>query len=100
MRAIVLVLLLMTTAACATSANTPAQNLAMERWDACNHFNTVTLDRVDLDGRLVVSAYQPDGAPFAACVNAAADAQVRSGATSMPHMVVFVKKYGCLGGAM
>ena len=101
MRSIVLSLLLLVlmAAGCATAGNTPAQDLAWERWGACNHFSTVALDRVEGDGRLVVTAYQVDGAPFAACVNEAAAAQLRRGAV-VPQAVVLVKDWGCQGGAM
>jgi hypothetical protein len=95
-----LVVLVMMAAGCATAVNTPAQELAWERWGKCNHFNTVTLDRVDQDGRLVVLAYQVDGAPFSACVQEAAAAQVRSGLAAMPQAILLVKYYGCMGGAM
>ena len=101
MRTIVLVALVMMMAAgCATVANTPAQDLAWERWGACNRFPTISFERIELDGRLVVGAYEVDGAPFAACVRGAADEQIRRGAAPVPHAVVLVKNYGCQGGAM
>jgi TolA-binding protein len=101
MRSIVLGLLMMATAAgCATARNTPAQELAWERWGACNRFSTIVLDRIDLDGRLVVNAYKVDGARFSACVNEAAADQVRRGAAPVPQAVVLVKNYGCQGDAM
>ena len=100
MRTIVLVVLaILMTAGCATSGNTPAQNLAWERWGACNHPGTISLERVEQDGRLVVLAYQVDGVPFAACVEEAAAAQVRRGIAGVPSSVVLVKNYGCQGGA-
>jgi len=100
MQMIVLVALAMMMAAgCATSGNTPAQDLAWERWGSCNHLGTVTLDRVEQDGLLVVMAYQVDGVPFATCVKEAAAAQARRG-IAVPSSVVLVKNYGCLGGAM
>lgn len=101
MRSIVLSLMLMAAAAgCAAARNTPAQDLAWERWGACNHFSTITLERIELDGRLVVNAYQVDHARFAACVREAADDQIRRGAAPVPQAVVLVKIYGCQGGAM
>jgi hypothetical protein len=99
MRTIVLVVLVLMATGCATAGNTPAQELAWERWGACNHFSTVNLDRVDQDGRLVVLAYQVDGAPFSACVQEAAAAQVHRGVVAMPQAILLVKYYGCLGGA-
>jgi hypothetical protein len=101
MRSIVLGLLVMATAAgCAAARNTPAQELAWERWGACNHFSTITIDRIELDGRLVVNAYEVDQARFAGCVRGAADDQIRRGAAPVPQAVVLVKIYGCQGGAM
>jgi TolA-binding protein len=101
MRSIVLGLLMMATAAgCAAARNTPAQELAWERWGACNRFSTITLERIDLDGRLVVNGYQVDGARFSSCVREAAADHVRRGAAPVPQAVVLVKIYGCLGGAM
>ncbi len=101
MRSIVLGLLVMATAAgCAAARNTPAQDLAWERWGACNHLSTISLDRIEMDGRLVVNAYEVDGARFAACVREAADDQIRRGVAPVPQAVVLVKNYGCQGGAM
>lgn len=96
MRSIVLGLVMVASAAgCAAARNTPAQELAWERWGACNHFSTITLERIELDGRLVVNAYQVDHARFAACVREAADDQIRRGAAPVPQAVVLVKIYGC-----
>ena len=67
---------------------------------ARNHFSTITLDRIDLDGRLVINGYEADGARFNACVREAAADQVRRGAAPVPQAVVFVKIYGRQGGAM
>jgi hypothetical protein len=100
MRTTALVVLAILGAGCATSGNTPAQNLAWERWGACNHSGTISLERIDQDGRLVVTAYQVDGVPFAACVEEAAAAQVRRGIAGVPSSVVLVKNYGCQGGGM
>ena len=101
MRSIVLSLMLVAAAAgCAAARNTPAQELAWERWGACNRFSTITLDRIELDGRLVVAAYEADGARFGACVRESADDQIRRGAVPVPQAVVLVKNYGCQGGAM
>jgi len=92
-----LLMLLVTAAGCATVRNTPAQ--AWERWQACDHFAAIALERIDLDGRLVVRAYEYEAAPFAACVREAAADQVRRGITAGPQAAVLVKLYGCLGGA-
>jgi hypothetical protein len=101
MRTIVLVALaILMAAGCATSGNTPAQELAWERWGACNRFPTIAFERIEMDGRLVVGAWEVDGAPFAACVRGAADEQIRRGAAPVPQAVVLVKNYGCHGGSM
>jgi len=80
--------------------NTPAQDLAWERWRACDHFTAVTLDRIDLDGRIVVNLYENTVAPFAECVRTVAADQSRGGAAPMPLSLVLGKIYGCQGGAM
>lgn len=101
MRSIVLGLLMMAAAAgCAAARNTPTQDLGWERWGACNHFSTITIERIELDGRLVVAAYEVDGARFSACIHEAAAGQVRRGGVGMPQSLVLVKNYGCQGGAM
>jgi len=101
MRSIGLILLMVVmAAACATVRNTPAQDLAWERWKACDQFTAVTLERIDLDGRLVVTGYESEAAPFTACVREAAAAQVRRGVGAGPEAAVLVKLYGCMGGAI
>ena len=83
-------------AGCAAVGNTPAQDLAWERWKACDHFSMILLDRVDLDGRLVVTGYEYEAAQFTACVREAAAAQVRRG-VSGSTAAVLVKLYDCQG---
>jgi len=61
MRSIVLGLLVMAAAGCAAARNTPGQELGWERWGACNHFSTIMLERIDLDGRLDVVATDEGG---------------------------------------
>ena len=101
MRGVVLVLLVAasTSVSCAIS-NTPAQNLAWDRWKTCDRFATIGLDRIDPNGRLVVKGYETDAAPFTACIREAAAEQVRRGVATDPEAPVLVKLYGCLGGAM
>ncbi len=101
MRSIGLSLLMVTVIAtgCATVRNTPAQGLAWERWKACDHFAAITLERIDLDGRLVVTGYTSEAAPFTACVREAAADQVRRGVAAGPQAPVLVKLFGCMGGA-
>jgi hypothetical protein len=101
MRCAALVLLVAVSAAagCVTG-NTPAQDLSWERWRACDRFSTIALDRIDLDGRLVVKGQELEAAAFTACVRDAAADQVRRGAIASPEVPVLVKLYGCMGGAM
>jgi len=102
MRLIVLGLLVMvavTATGCATMRNTPAQDLALERWQTCDHFATVNLERIDLDGRIVVTAYEHEVAPFTACVREAAAGQRGREAGALPQALVLVKLFGCQGGA-
>ncbi len=87
-------------AGCATARNTVAQDLAWERWKACDHFTAVTLDRIELDGRIIVNGYENTVAPFTACVHTVAADQSRGGAGPMPVSLVLAKIYGCQGGAM
>jgi hypothetical protein len=93
------VIIIATTAGCATSRNTLAQDLAWERWKACDHFTAVTLDRIELDGRIIVNGYENTVAPFTACVHTAAADQSRAGGAPMPPSLVLAKIYGCQGGA-
>ncbi len=97
---IALVVVAVAAAACATAGNTRAQDLAWERWKVCDHFPTVALDRIELDGRLVVKGYEIEAAPFTACVAQAGADQFRRGVTDRPEALVLVKLYGCMGGAM
>jgi hypothetical protein len=94
--------MLLVTAGCATVGNTPAQDLAWERWKACDHFSMITLVRIELDGRLVVTVVtgnEYEAAPFTACVREAAAGQVRRGASGATAAVL-VRTYGCRDGAM
>ena len=102
MSSIVLSLLIVVTTAagCATARNTLAQDLAWERWRACDRFSTIALDRIDLDGRLVVTGHAHEAAPFTSCVREAGADQNRRGVAPGPQAGVLVKLYGCQGGAM
>ena len=95
-----LLMIMATAAGRATARNTLAQDLGWERWKSCDRFSTIALDRIDLDGRLVVTGYEHEAAPFTACVREAGDDQVRRGVVTASQMAVLVKLYGCQGGAM
>ena len=94
-----LVALMAASAGCATMANTPAQNLAWERLRACDHFSTISLERIEPDGRLIVTGYETEAIPFTACVRETAAEQARRGVVAVgPAALVLVKIYGCNGG--
>ena len=83
----------------ATTGNTPAQDLAWERWRACDRFTTISLERIELDGRLIVTGYETEAIPFTACVRETAAKQARRGGVAVgPTALVLVKIYGCNGG--
>src|SRR5262249_59461172 len=85
-------------AGCATMANTPAQNLAWERWRACDRFSTISLERIEPDGRLIVTGYETEAIAFTTCVREAATEQTRRGVVAVgPPALVLVKIYGCNG---
>lgn len=99
MRSIVLSgLLLVAAVGCATVRNTPAQDLAWERWQTCDHFATVRLERIELDGRLIVTGYEHEAAPFTSCIREAAASQGGRDAAASPQGLVLVKLFGCQGG--
>jgi hypothetical protein len=64
-------------AGCGAVANTPAQDLAWERWKQCDHFINVILQRIELDGRIWVETRNgnADLAPWQACMRQAAAEQ-------------------------
>ncbi len=94
------VMLIVMAVGCATLRNTPAQDLAWERWKTCDHFVAVALERIDPDGRIVVKAYESEAAAFTACVREAAADQVRRGIATTPQAAVLVNLHGGLGGTM
>jgi hypothetical protein len=84
---------------CATMGNSPAQELAWERWQACDRFSTISLERIEMDGRLIVTGQAMEAAAFTACVRESAAAQVRQGVVAVaPASLVLVKIFGCQGG--
>ena len=72
-------------AGCLTGAQTMEQDLALQRWKRCDTFSTIVLQRIDLDGRVIVmSRPGPDDNPFLRCM---AD-QAREQRRSKPDLVV------------
>ena len=86
---------------CATMGNSPAQELAWERWRACDRFSTISLERIEMDGRLIVTGHELEAAVFTTCVreSAAEQSRQRVGAAARASLVL-VKIYGCNGGPM
>jgi hypothetical protein len=71
-------------AGCTTGAQTMAQDLAYQRWRRCDTFATITLQRIDLDGRVIVTGGETEQRRFLECM---AD-QVREQRKSKPDLVV------------
>jgi len=65
---------------CVSLMATPAQDLAETRWKACNHFATVRLGRIQLNGHVYATADLPEIAAFRQCMEAAAADEIRNGA--------------------
>jgi hypothetical protein len=94
-----LLLLLVLPAGCASMRNTAAQDLGWERWRTCDRFSTIALERIEVDGRLVVRSYERPADAFTACVRETAAAQAGRGvAVAAPSSLVRVKFFGCTGG--
>jgi hypothetical protein len=83
-RRVVAASLVLVAAGCMTGAQTFEQALAYQRWKRCDTFATVTLQRIDTDGRVVVLSRTPDQYPFLRCM---AD-QAREQQKSKPDLVV------------
>jgi len=62
------------------SGLTPTQELAWDRWKACDHFATIRMTRIGEDGHIVVTGREYETAVFAACVQRVALDQSRRGA--------------------
>jgi hypothetical protein len=93
------VLMMAASTGCASMGNSPAQELAWERWRACDRFSTISLERIEMDGRLVVTGQEMEAAAFTTCVRESAAAQARQGvAAAGPVSLVLVKIFGCTGG--
>jgi hypothetical protein len=83
-RRVVAASLVLAAAGCMTGAQTFEQDLAYQRWKRCDTFATVTLQRIDTDGRVVVLSRTLDQYPFLRCM---AD-QAREQQKSKPDLVV------------
>jgi len=60
------------------------QALAYQRWRHCDTFATITLQRIDLDGRVIVTGRETEQGRFLECMAAEAREQQRS----KPDLVV------------
>jgi len=74
----------MTAAGCMTGAETFEQDLAYQRWKRCDTFATIVLQRIDTDGRVIVTGRETEQDQFFACMAAQAREQQRS----KPKLVV------------
>ena len=95
------VLVMVASTGCASMGNSPAQELAWERWRACDRFSTISLERIEMDGRLIVTGQEMEAAAFTTCVRESAATQARQGvaaAAAAPVSLVLVKTFGCTGG--
>jgi hypothetical protein len=77
-RRVVAASLILAAAGCMTGAQTFEQDLAYQRWKRCDTFTTVTLQRIDTDGRVVVLSRTPDEYPFLRCMADQAREQQKS----------------------
>ena len=59
------------------------QDLAYQRWKRCDTFSTIALQRIDLDGRVIVAGGESERGPFLACMAA----EVREQRRSKPNLV-------------
>jgi len=63
---------------CTTGARTMEQDLAYQRWRHCDTFATIALQRIDLDGRVIVTGGETEQGRFLECMAAEAREQRRS----------------------
>jgi hypothetical protein len=62
-------------AACAATANTPAQELAYQRWRKCSDYPDITLKEIRPDGQIWVTYSGPSALrAWQDCIKAAAEA--------------------------
>jgi hypothetical protein len=84
---VVLTLLVLVASGCASGGNTLAQELAWERWNKCNSFPGLRLNRIDSAGQIWVNYGDgfADLAPWRACLQSAAVEQAQRKTTSTPE---------------
>ena len=63
---------------CMTGAQTFEQDLAYQRWKRCDTFATIILQRIDSDGRVIVSGRTAEQYPFLRCMAEQAQEQQKS----------------------
>ena len=68
----------MAAAGCMTGAETIEQDLAYQRWKRCDTFATIVLQRIELDGRVIVMGRETEQYPFLNCMAEQAREQRRS----------------------
>jgi hypothetical protein len=61
-----------------------AQDLAYQRWQRCDTFATIVIQRIETDGRVIVSGREAERPRFLECMAAEAREQQRS----KPDLVV------------
>jgi len=71
-------------AGCMTGAQTFEQALAYQRWQRCDTYSTIVLQRIDADGRVIVAGRETEQFQFLACMAE----QVREQQKSKPGLVV------------
>ena len=74
----------MAAAGCMTGAQTVEQDLAYQRWKRCDTFATVVLQRIDTDGRVIVTGRETEQYQFLNCMAE----QTREQRKSKPNLVV------------
>ena len=71
-------------AGCLTGAQTFEQDLAYQRWQRCNTFATIVLQRISTDGRVLVTGRETEQSQFLHCMAEQALLQQKS----KPDLVV------------
>ena len=74
----------MAAAGCMTGAQTFEQDLAYQRWKRCDTFAPIVLQRINTDGRVIVTGRETEQYQFLACMAE----QAREQQKSKPDLVV------------